>query len=371
MDIQKCIDCESDLVGADVIPDFSNKHMDLKCPKCGYTIQYSLPELDRKVIYLDSNFLINASHGDVNYLRIYEKLKHLTYTKQMVICPNSEVHEYEVYGSPAGDFLFTLNAGIGFSYTDSLSKLQIFRAFKNFLLESKSPLYLKEDFLESSPQWNLLRRGGAWSHTKIVKDKDKIVRELASIRDGRWCKGAVMEDIFQHEYLGFLKLEIDRYAQNRSGMCSPSARIYSIVDLLRTNGYIQKDIVHALNSFCIYIGYNYIPKLLIEAALFTGYAYDYVKGSKTSIDGNTLYDIWFLGSYLPFCDAMFIDKPMFNLINQIKSNPGSRGVPDIDEYCCTNLFIHSTLDEFENYLDDLESGYKYQEVSDKIGVYYP
>src|SRR4051794_9920251 len=65
------------------------------CNSCGARVRIPLPQLRKKVLYLDQSFLsIAFKDKDARYVQAAMRIADLTH-RQLLVCPRSHIHEIE------------------------------------------------------------------------------------------------------------------------------------------------------------------------------------------------------------------------------------------------------------------------------------
>ena len=89
-----------------------------------------------------------------------------------------------------------------------------------------------------------------------------------------------------------------------------------------------------------------IPYIRISTVMYAGLAHKAVSGKKDP--PKSLVDVQFIGSYLPYCDAMFVDKESQTLLKELpKSAPSHLRLKEF----LAKIFSLRDKKEFLDYLD--------------------
>ncbi len=91
-----------------------------------------------------------------------------------------------------------------------------------------------------------------------------------------------------------------------------------------------------------------VPKIRIGSVMFASLARNAVLGKKNP--PKSLNDVGFISSYLPYCDALFVDIESAGILRELpKETPSSLRLKEFD----AKVFSLNEKDEFLDYLDKL------------------
>ncbi|MCB0879401.1 MAG: hypothetical protein KDC46_10555 [Thermoleophilia bacterium] len=102
-----------------------------------------------------------------------------------------------------------------------------------------------------------------------------------------------------------------------------------------------------------------LPYTRIKSALWAGIARQYADGKSKPPDQGMANDVEYIATYLPYVDAMFVDRRCWALAT---ANPVAECIAEAGR--AGQLFSVGNLDEFDAYLDAIE-----QSVSDEQRAY--
>ena len=138
-----------------------NRHYVRRCIDCSFDESLPLPEIKKRIIYLDqfviSNMMKELDPADTNphsfYRPLFEKLDRLS-KLQLVVCPESPIQDYESAVDPRYEKFRTvfrqLSHGISFHDATTILHAQIMRAFKCLLTIARQIHLGRKNFPESS-----------------------------------------------------------------------------------------------------------------------------------------------------------------------------------------------------------------------------
>ena len=130
-----------------------------RCTACGYKAEIVLPQLNKRIIYLDQSFFSHAFRASLKDFvdaakRIESMAKH-----QLICCPRSRAHEQETHlwrhnnQSALWKFIKQTSEGIKFQDPPHIKSLQLQRSLTSFLTTKDEPAVLLDDALPESVNW--------------------------------------------------------------------------------------------------------------------------------------------------------------------------------------------------------------------------
>jgi hypothetical protein len=379
-------------------PDFgtlmvSNNHWTRRCRECWHTASKRLPTLAKRAIYLDQMALSNmaksldpvwrAQRGepDPYWIQLFEQLERLV-KLQVLACPASPVHEEESAVTPYADVLRRLReylaSGVSLHDWNQIIRHQLYNALR--AAESDAPI-TRETYLGDGLRAVVHGRLDEWSDRLTVTVNFAILPEsIQSYRSVREQMGAALASVWtqwvsvprsfeqQYEqerhalYEGWCEAynkHRQRFQRMEAGLESvdidaviPSAAVQSVSWLL--DRFLKRDMGdHAAASAAVV---NFLrseaalsaPANNINALLFAALARKAATGQKKVPGGGTAHDVRAISSYLPYCDAMFVDDHCAGLLR--------------DEPIATRLrpwgarvFSNRTRDAFLEHLSKMEA----------------
>lgn len=359
-----------------------------RCRECWHSESYSLPELDKKVIYLDQ-FVISNMMKAVNsrlskndrvdefFIQLFEKISKLC-KLQVLVCPDSEFHENESSLSPFSAELKRmyehLSNGITLYDSATIRRFELCHTFAkiNKYKLRKDNLTIDDILHGNKNEW----QGRLLFSIDHNVDQEEITRR----RQSREAVAANINKLFgiwrkepNKQYEDWYKAELDsfglgiftRYAKNmmnlklaRAGEEDSSALFLEtansdehilIISLLH---YLPNDMDEGAKydlvfKFLFSEDIKKLPCVRIMAALFASLEHEVVHGGRKKLVGNGMgSDIYMVSSVLPYCDAIFVD----NEINRFLSHPRAKYY--LSEYE-GKVFSLSSKQAFLDYLDEM------------------
>ncbi|ETT67434.1 hypothetical protein BSK66_29365 [Paenibacillus odorifer] len=350
-------------------------------------MSYSLPILNKKIIYLDQFAISNMmkalnphmrsnKEGKVDefWLRLFERLDSLS-KLQLIICPDSEIHNSESllsgFYEPLKRMYELMSSGRTFFEKGIIQRRQIIEHFTNWL-NGRADTSLNLD-----PQCVIHGKINAWSSRLILSvnmgDDDEVSEEIKTFREqsfvgleevfNYWVTSKNLDLIFwyKNEITSFGKVTMDKYIDYLSKL----VRVHEFID--RLEEILPNDSVDIITSLLSILenhgvnkagemwekiteyfreaDFSQLPTLHISALLFAAIARQAAIGRKKPPNRGTMNDITMISTYMPYCDAMFIDKEFSNILLEI---------PEGHLNYKTKIFSINSKENFMEYLNNIE-----------------
>lgn len=391
----KCPKCGKDTFGILMI---CAHHYCRRCSECYYPHPsrgehgeiYSLPDLDKKIIYIDQfsisnmmKFLNPQTKGhkragaDAFWGELFERLDTLC-KLQLIICPDSDFHKYESLLFPFYKQLERMyelfSHGVSFYDHETMKLFQTLGQFKIWLGETKN----------AELDVHKVTHGeiNAWQDRFIISvgsyDSQALIDELRSNRERsydymagvfkRWQSEKDKEfDFWYNEEIkseaGVIIELFTRDLQNMAKAClgiAPvevgallpgfaSRLIYEMKDRLKEKGVAgEENLNKKVGEFLRSKVFEETPYLMISSALYAAMAERAAHHGRKQPPGKGFFtDVKIISTSLPYCDAMFVD-------NECRSLLSERAVVKKLQYK-TKIFSLANKKEFLKYLDDIKS----------------
>lgn len=362
-----------------------------RCRECWYTNRLSLPKLHKKIIYLDQFVIsemmkaINSKLGkkdkvDPFYITLFEKLEMLT-RAQLITCPDSSFHKDESLSSKYYDALKQmyehLSDGATFYDPQTIHRFQIQERYKAFRNSKRYAFKAKAEQIINSAvglhSWRSNLRVSA--DFKITEDeiedarngKLKTYNDIADIFNNRWKleKDKTIKDWFREEGLAYGDLMVRHHLDNviKQGRFNAGAQDVSADELLRImmseSSVLMTSLLGNPKPEEMIQEYNIVVSFLkselmlqvpfnrLNALLWACVADSAAHGGKQQPpNAGTPNDIEMISTLLPYCDAIFIDKPMYAILSHGEVNK------ETSKYQA-KIFSLQSKEEFLKYLDDI------------------
>jgi hypothetical protein len=384
-----CPKCGKEMFG---ILTIGPRHYSRRCKECLYPSRgdppenFDLPELQKKVIYIDQCAISEMMKAlnpktkahqkgavDDFWIGLFERLDSLC-KLQLVICPDSLYHMNESlvspYYEPLKRMYEQLSNGVSFYDKETIGRFQFHDHAKNWI--SGTP----EKKIELDVGRIVYGNINAWQDTLIIsvkqdygidwieqlrKDREKVSEWLVEIFK-RWQseKDKTFDDRFNEECMGYgitvLRSYIE-YAQIVTGQAKLTTNysfptnsiilIHLIRDIFRESGIAECDILPKIFEYFTSPCIKEVPFLKISSMLFAALARKAAAGRKKPPNRGMSNDIAIISSLLPYCDAMFIDNECHSYLQE---QPLCKAI----NYE-TAIFSQNNKEEFMTFLNNLES----------------
>ncbi|HEY3770516.1 MAG TPA: hypothetical protein VGN44_17715 [Candidatus Angelobacter sp.] len=368
---------------------------------------YALPELRKKVIYLDqfvfSNIMKMLSAETPGHERakseplwreLFESLDVLC-SMQLVICPDSTEHHDESLISPFFEELKStyehFSRGTSFSRSSTILDMQVVEAFEGWLKNVK----LEFDFDSHRVAHPNLH---GWQDRIFITTSGTLPGEKQAIKHGRRTLHTGLRDLFKQwqaekksfaevfelEKAGYSELILRGIERDRkqavqmesllsnfgsaSGPLPRSITQYSPTmntslmyglrhiasmhllekyksDLEQDQEKVEDEAREKVVAFVESGALSETPANTIGASMYAALAWRAATGQKKTPDEGMTTDIKVVSTLLPYCDAMFVDNICRSLLNEI---PHTHKLP----YKCA-VFSAKTSSEFLQYLGEI------------------
>jgi hypothetical protein len=405
----KCPKCGEDSFGILMISD---GHYSRRCKECLYphprrsepSATYSLPELDKKIIYIDQFAISNMMKAlnpqttaykkgkiDKFWTLLFERLYRLC-NMQLIICPDSIFHRtdslFSPYYQPLKRMYELLSHGLSFYDHDTIKRFQISQHARNWITgNSDGELNLDVHSIISG-------NTNAWQDRFIVSlnlnydshSLDSLRKDRKRIHEGyqkvfsRWRteKNRGFDDWFKEELASFGKTTLESYlryvvqyiaistgrAPWTIDIAYPPAEvalIHSIQGIFRNEGVKDCDMWPETLKYLESPSLVNIPFRKISCMLYAAIARKAAAGRKRPPNKGMSNDIEIISILLPYCDAMFMDNECHSYL---------REQPLCEEINYgKEVFSQNTKNEFLNCLNEIEEAVSKEHIEKLNEVY--
>jgi hypothetical protein len=377
-----------------------------RCRSCWHTLTFVLPELRKKVIYLDqfvfSNIMKMLSFEVPGHKRakaeplwreLFEELDVLC-RMQVVICPDSTEHHDESLISPFYEELKHtyehFSTGISFTRSTSIQEMQVVEAFDCWL-NNKKPDFDFDSRRIAHPNlhgWQdrifITTSGMLPGYKQSVLQSRRNIHSALGDLFHRWqTEKKSFAEVFELEKAGYadsILQGIERDRQKAAEMASVFERFGPVPRFVsRYSATMNTPLMHGLQhvaslhfadeykqelqegklekledqarekviAFVKSGAMNQTPSNMIAASMYAALARRAAVGQKKVPDEGMATDIRVVSTLLPYCDAMFVDNVCRSLLNEIPKTHKP-------QYRC-NVFSSKTSSDFLQYLREIRN----------------
>lgn len=364
-----------------------------RCSQCRHTINWALPEVNKRVVYLDQfafSMLFNVHVKSGRLPKGHEAFAQECYSKvkravllQQAVFPYSDLHSQEtiVFYDPAGlrDLYQHIGGDMPLMRAASVEIMQI-GEFACAYRDRREPV------LNFSPDEVLEKPRNDWlpdMRVRVNADyrrfaggirhrRDKNHEEMAKLYE-RWKQTKpTYEQALQTELscFGSVKWEVywKRFGESieAEGRGDMNAYLNAMGDPIFDEKLMLQEVLapgrngdpieelRSIREFWHWERNIEIPAHAIACRFWAALAHRF-GGRQTKSSRGASTDIRAISVYGPYVDAMFVDREFAGII---------RERPDIREFLNARIFSFSNTDEFLAYLDELADG-----ASDEVREY--
>jgi hypothetical protein len=359
------------------------------CLQCKHWDSIPLPELQKKVIYLDQFFFSHAFRGEHRmFVEARKRITDLALAQQIVV-PYSNLHEdeselwTEAQRAPLLKFIKQTSLGHKFSYEYEVKNRQIHRAFQTFLASGPTAHTVeRSDALERDVnEWD----GYIWvdvgnfldKHDDLKMRKDRSMEDLLDAFDAWATSPSTFKEDVQFELRSSAKSYIEHYvdyvkrivSRDPTAFLTANENSMMIESLLRYQDKLPASLrMQRIQAFFQSDYFANVPEARIGSEFFALLRHRLRQGEYKNKEknrdrfGGLFYDIRFISTYAPYCDAMVVDNLMFQWATD--------SLIDLPKRFGVRLFSRRNWDDFLTYLADLAASQR-PEVEDALKMIRP
>ena len=399
-----CPKCGEKAFGILMICD---NHYCRRCRECFHprghekAAAYPLPELNKKIIYLDqfaiSNMMLalnpetkahQTGKVDPFWKTLFEKVDCLC-KLQLIICPDSDFHRHEsmlsTFYEPLKRMYELLSSGLSFYDHDTIHRFQIIEQLYKWLGDPEFKEIGVRDVVHGNInawQEKFIFSVGNFKIPGLVQEiraaREKIAENLKPVFQ-RWQSenGKEFEYWVEEEKKAHAKVLWERYSKILQSFASASLgvgeldpwglldfasiTVNQILETLKKHGTEKKDLFAKLADFLRSDVFENTPYIKISAMLWAALARKAASGRKEPPNRGCVTDIEIVLTLLPYCDAMFIDNEFRGYLSE------SPLYTEIKYE--TQIFSYKTKEAFLWYLDDIRSNAAHSHLEKVTEVY--
>lgn len=317
------------------------------CKQCRYSAHVPLPDIRKRVIYLDQFFFSGAFRGgDKRFVEAAERIKRMTHL-QFLVSPYSSVHEDEThqwrgYGDKSHEqlmeFIKATSRGMEFKPAYDVEDTQVMKAFQAYLA-GRSPEYIlkTDDAVKGAlNKWDDYFRidvGCYRGDIELMRTlKTQAVQELINIFDS-WQKSTQtfhqdvaleIADAGKHYMQTYLEM-VTRIGKGDYDALFNSPIMSTVVQNMLhciPDEIPPMDSLNYCAQFFQSAHFAQVPNEWLSARMFATLKDMVKRGSymnrKEAIKrlSGVFFDITHISMYAPYCDAFIMDTPMADLVRQ-------------------------------------------------------
>ncbi len=315
------------------------------CKSCKYTATIWLPEIRKKIIYLDQFFFSGAfREGDTRFVEAAQRISQIS-ALQLLVSPFSSVHEDETHqwrgydGKNKEDlmeFIKATSRGHEFEPAYDVEHVQIVRAFQAFLAGKSEAFVLEErDAVDGDiHDWDDYFRidvGSYLGDIALIRDlKRQSVEGLVDLFPSwRQSTNSFNQDVVielqaaAKDYIESYKQYVVRVASGDSTALfdSPikSMVVQSLLHCLPDDVSLKEGMKRIVDFFKS-LHFSEVPYQWLSARMFATLKDMVKRGAYTKRDAamhrlsGFLHDIKHVAAYAPYCDAFVMDQVMASLV---------------------------------------------------------
>ena len=354
------------------------------CKHCEYSSSFRLPEIKKKIIYLDQYALSNmlfALNPQINkkskvdgiWLELFKKLDELC-KLNLIVCPDSNYQMNESLVTPWFKNLKRLyellSAGATFKTDSEIKAEQIYTYAKAWIEGEANPelnieevvrgnlfgwipkLQITVDWTEPDNSITQLRNSRQetgeilnhifdnWKTEKNVSIEERYRKEMDSFGIG------VLEEYNKHIENKFKFLACDEKCDIKTIISPPATvkMVQAVINAFQNCSVSDEDIPIRIYEFFRCEAISKVPFLNASCWLLAALSRNAQNGQK-SINRGTTNDINAIASLSTYCNVMLVDNPCRELLRQVENR---LNVTD-----CV-FFSTNNLPEFIDYLDKIK-----------------
>lgn len=360
------------------------------CLSCRHWDRIPLPRLNKKILYLDQFFYSHAFRGEnKSFVGAKERIRALA-IDQLIVSPYSNLHEDETQlwtpeqREPLMKFIKQTSGGHKFWPEYHVKQVQIAEAFPRFLSQAApEPIIDRTDAIPSDVnKWDdyfWIDVGSFKTDPDILRcGKDEAVRSLIDLFP-EWAQGpSTFDDDVAAELRGGRDSYFRLYLQyvRRIGEGDHKALIDSPIDskivenLMRyANEYLTPDYrMQRIHAFFDSTYFANVPHERISSEFFALLRYKLRQGAYRDAEKakrrfkGFFYDVRFIATYAPYCDAMVVDA----LMHSWATDP----LIDLPRRYGTRFFSRTNWSDFLDYLDELDMS-RTEELKTALQMVHP
>jgi len=358
------------------------------CTTCGESYTLPLLEIKKKVIYLDQNFFSSLIKDNNNSFinLVVQKLQGLS-SKQLIICPYSELHDFESHLISNGSELFKaiklMSRGKRFYLSSQIKERQILNAYRSFLKKGSNiynlQLYeaIEPGVHDWTPSW-LIDTNFTLTNLKspsIIREEKELfathfIEALPKFHETRIS----LMDLFKKEVRAQAKCLMQNYLRVKNSVDIDeivNSEELRIISAMMSIDNEPKDDTYKIQQILIFLTSSYfenIPYIHIASGLWAAKIKEIASGSMPSnfekqkeLMRGFSNDIEHMSVFAPYCDAMLTEKTLMKYSNRWRTESSS-----LYKF---NVYSVDNKEALMKYLDSIEDSVT-REMKEELKIAY-
>lgn len=348
------------------------------CMSCNYHTVVPLPEIRKKILYLDQFFFSSAfREGDARFVAAAKRIRDIS-ALQLLVLPFSSVHEDETHqwrgydGKKKEDlmeFIKATSRGHEFYPAYDVEQTQIVRAFQNFLARKPAAFEIEErdavdDEIHDWDDYYRIDVGRYLGDIELIRDlKRQSVEGLVDLFPAWRQSQNTFEQDVELELQAASKGYIESYVQYAVRVATGdyaalfeapimSMVVQALLHCLPDN-VPPEDGLRRIGDFFKSPHFAELPYQWLSARMFATLkeivkrgAYTDRKTAMKRLNG-FFSDVNHIATYAPYCDAFVMDQVMASLV----ADPHVA----LEKKYCVRVFSLNNWDQFLDWLGKIES----------------
>lgn len=376
---EKCPACQKITLG---ILSAGGDSLTLRCKECRYSLSEILPEVEKRVIYLDQNlfsllFKVETGgrlpSGHEEFTReLYRKLRRVVLLQQAIL-PHSDIHLDETIVFHSANDLRAAYERLGgdarlsdVSIVEQKQSAEYAKAFikqeepvlsfgVDEVLESKRNVWLRDMLVQVNTDYGIFADG-------IREHRDRFHEGMRGLVEDWATRRPTLEQVLDAELRTFFNRpqallsavnDYRRAAESGNPMGLLEASHHPILrehemlsSIFLKAGLAKADVGKEVYRFWTWERNMEQPHHRISSYIFAALAKRVVNGKKR-VNRGMMNDVRAISIYAPYVDAMFIDKECADLLTEPKL------VADLNYKA--RIFSFANPDAFLSYISELEA----------------
>lgn len=351
------------------------------CMNCSHADEWPLTPVIKKVLYLDQFFFsrafrLKAPAQDQKYADAVARIRELA-SKQVLVVPYGSIHADETHqwAGDAGqtpedlmDFIKATSGGHKLKRAISVQHAQIFRAFSQFIsgaapAPNVAPLDALPHNLHRWTDYIWIDVPGYWGNVEGIRgDKNQTVANLAAVLPEWRASTSSFEANVALELRDSAQAYVDAYSKRLAAQLARDVEAIwrAPADALVIEGMLlsfpneveEEDRLRVIGAFFRSEHFTTAPYVwvwshalaVLKERIKQG-AYSHPQKGPARLRGY-FQDIEFIATYAPYCDAIFIDKAMEEMMRDPRIN--------ISRRFQIRVFSETSWDTFVAWLNELD-----------------